>query len=102
MNDRQDEIPSEVRVVRGRSALVLRWEDGADQTLDAVLLRGACRCSECVARRFRDAATADIVKPELSIVAVEPIGSYAINIAFSDGHLRGIFPWSYLRELAAA
>ncbi|RUW64645.1 gamma-butyrobetaine hydroxylase-like domain-containing protein, partial [Mesorhizobium sp. M4B.F.Ca.ET.049.02.1.2] len=28
------------------------------------------------------------------------IGSYAIRLVFSDGHDRGIYPWSYLREIA--
>ena len=31
---------------------------------------------------------------------IELVGSYAINIAFSDGHDRGIYPWAYLREIA--
>jgi len=31
-----------------------------------------------------------------------PIGDYAVNIAFSDGHNRGIYPWPYLRLLARA
>ena len=34
-----------------------------------------------------------------AVTAVAPIGDYAINIAFSDGHARGIYPWSYLLEL---
>jgi len=39
---------------------------------------------------------------DLTIVAVEPIGNYAVRLAFSDGHDRGIFPWAYLTEIAAA
>jgi DUF971 family protein len=29
-----------------------------------------------------------------------PIGRYAIQLHFSDGHDRGIYPWAYLRELS--
>jgi DUF971 family protein len=38
----------------------------------------------------------------LTITKVEPIGNYAVRLAFSDGHDRGIFPWAYLNEIAAA
>lgn len=45
------------------------------------------------------------VEPEpaenLKIVRVEPIGRYGVNIAFSDGHDRGIYPWVFLENLAS-
>jgi prepilin-type processing-associated H-X9-DG protein len=28
------------------------------------------------------------------------MGHYGVNITFSDGHARGIYPWSYLTELS--
>ncbi len=37
----------------------------------------------------------------IAVTNVEPMGGYAVHLAFSDGHNRGIFPWSYLRALAA-
>jgi prepilin-type processing-associated H-X9-DG protein len=36
----------------------------------------------------------------LIIEAVNAIGTYGVNIAFSDGHARGIYPWPYLAALA--
>jgi prepilin-type processing-associated H-X9-DG protein len=36
------------------------------------------------------------------ITTIEPIGGYAVNIAFSDGHARGIYPWVLLKELGGA
>ena len=38
---------------------------------------------------------------DLAITDAELIGSYAVNFAFSDGEARGIYPWAYLREIAA-
>ena len=32
----------------------------------------------------------------IAIIEVSPIGDYAINLGFSDGHVRGIYPWAYL------
>ena len=38
-------------------------------------------------------------KREVVITGLAPIGNYAIQPAFSDGHESGIFSWSYLYEL---
>lgn len=35
-------------------------------------------------------------KREVSIVGLEPVGNYAIQPTFSDGHESGIFTWDYL------
>jgi prepilin-type processing-associated H-X9-DG protein len=37
---------------------------------------------------------------DLTITGLASVGRYAVNLAFSDGHARGIYPWAYLRELA--
>ena len=36
---------------------------------------------------------------EVTITALAPIGNYAVQPQFSDGHESGIFSWSYLYEL---
>ena len=41
-------------------------------------------------------------KREVEIVALEPVGNYAVKPVFSDGHESGIFSWDYLYELGAA
>ena len=38
-------------------------------------------------------------KREVEIRALEPVGSYAVQPVFSDGHDTGIYSWDYLREL---
>jgi DUF971 family protein len=38
-------------------------------------------------------------KRQVEIRALEPVGSYAVQPAFSDGHSTGIFSWDYLYEL---
>jgi DUF971 family protein len=38
-------------------------------------------------------------KREVDIRALEPVGSYAVQPAFSDGHGTGIYSWQYLYEL---
>jgi DUF971 family protein len=38
-------------------------------------------------------------KREVEIVEVEPVGQYALQPRFSDGHDSGIFSWEYLYRL---
>jgi len=66
--------------------------------LPAGLLRAHCRSAS--AQRLRLDGAALEIPADLVITGVEPVGRYGINLAFSDGHARGIYPWAYLRELA--
>jgi DUF971 family protein len=38
-------------------------------------------------------------KRTIEIRALEPVGSYAVQPQFSDGHNTGIYSWDYLYEL---
>ena len=38
-------------------------------------------------------------KRDVAIVALEPVGHYAVQPQFSDGHNSGIFSWDYLYSL---
>jgi DUF971 family protein len=40
-------------------------------------------------------------KREVALTALEPVGNYAVQPAFSDGHDSGIFSWDYLYFLGS-
>ncbi len=40
-------------------------------------------------------------KREVQLTALEPVGNYAVQPTFSDGHDSGIFSWDYLYFLGA-
>ena len=40
-------------------------------------------------------------KKNIGIDAIEPVGSYAIKLVFSDGHNTGLYAWDYLHELGS-
>jgi DUF971 family protein len=78
------------------------WPDRT-LTVSAQRLRAACRCADC--RRARidrgaDPNAAGVAIANVTLANVDLVGDHALNIAFSDGHDRGIYPWSYLHELA--
>ncbi len=82
-----------------RSALLtIDWADGTRQLVGNAFLRNHCRCAECKAQlRGQAVRPADGVW----ITDIVPIGTYGAQFVFSDGHERGIFPWSYLKDIAA-
>ena len=41
-------------------------------------------------------------KKDVDIVSLEPVGSYAVQPHFSDGHATGIYSWDYLYELGVS
>lgn len=40
-------------------------------------------------------------KREVGLLSLEPVGNYAVQPSFSDGHTSGIFSWEYLYFLGS-
>jgi DUF971 family protein len=90
--------PTDIRVISLGGAIEICWVDGLRTKLSARLLRASCRSAP--ARRLRLEGRAPEPVGDIAIIGFAPVGRYAVNLFFSDGHRRGIYPWSYLRELA--
>ncbi|MEQ8850048.1 DUF971 domain-containing protein [Botrimarina sp.] len=92
----------------GESRVLIEWSDGARRVYTAAGLRAECPCATCRERRSAPPppptqltvlSTAE-AQP-LTIRAMRPVGSYAYQIVFSDGHDSGLFRLEWLRELGA-
>ena len=79
--------------------LELAWQDGSVGRLPHGLLRSLCRCAGCE-QQFRMQGRRPDVPPDVRLTDIQPIGDKALNLHFTDGHGRGIYPWAYLREIA--
>lgn len=90
-------IPETVTIGAGGHVLTLH-RGGARIRLDAARLRRACRCAACTGTRLTGAPV--VAEAGIRLTAAAPIGGYALNLGFSDGHARGVFPFAYLAELA--
>lgn len=87
---------ADLEIAEDGRALVVR-ADGHRRRLGADLLWSECPSAAGRVRRLRG----HLETPRaLAIVSVREIGAYGVNIAFSDGHDRGIYPWGYLAALA--
>lgn len=88
--------PREIRLNSETGALTLIWAEDDISSLNATLLRNACRCAGCRTARIHDDIAGD---PGIKVVDARLFGVAGLQLVFSDGHERGIFPWRYLREL---
>lgn len=78
--------------------LALTAGDGVRHAIEAGALWAYCPSA---LRRRRRMDGLDLRAPAgLTVRNVTPIGNYALNIGFSDGHDRGVYPWALLLQLA--
>lgn len=96
--------PTPVEVGRsGKHDVLVRWNDGRDTVFPARFLRLACPCASCIEEMtgrqiLKDSDVAEDVHP----LTIQPIGRYAIQVNWSDGHRTGIYTWEKLDELSRA
>ena len=87
--------------------LAIRWESGAESFIALEQLRRACPCAGCsgevdiLGNVYKNPAKT------LSAAAFElkrfvPVGGYAVQLFWADGHNSGIFSWDYLLKVANA
>jgi DUF971 family protein len=90
---------AEIEIGDGGGTLRITWANGQVCGVSAELLWSACPSAR--ARRRRLDGRSDQCPRGLIVKRAEPVGHYGLNIAFSDGDDRGVFPWSMLASLAA-
>lgn len=79
------------------AALLVRTTQDDALSIPAETLRLSCKCAHCTRARF-DGRFPEAF-PGIAITEIGDLG-YGLNIAFSDGHNRGIYPKPYLLSLA--
>ena len=95
-------VPQPVALTLHQASRVLEigFDDGAVYRLPFELLRGYSPAAE-VQGHGPGQETLQTGKREVQITAVEPVGHYAVQPRFSDGHDSGIFTWEYLHRLGS-
>ncbi len=90
--------PVEIRLKQAEKRLEVDFDDGRSFSLPAELLRVESPSAEV---QGHGASQKQVVagRRHVGILALEPVGNYAIRIKFDDLHDTGIYSWQYLREL---
>lgn len=89
--------PKNIAFKKGEAVITVTWKNGECSAISGSELRRYCACSECRARKLVGISLIN-VSSELSDVSL--MGHNALNIKFSDGHERGIYPWAYLYAIS--
>jgi DUF971 family protein len=90
--------PTEIRLKRAEKRLEVDFDDGSRFAFPAEFLRVESPSAEVQGHGPNERRTVP-GKRQVGILAVEPVGHYAIRILFDDTHDTGIFSWEYLHML---
>ena len=90
--------PTELTVHNLSKVLDIAFDDGAKFSIPFELLRVYSPSAE-VMGHGPGQEVLQTGKREVGIAGVEPVGNYAVQPTFSDGHNTGIFTWDYLYQL---
>jgi DUF971 family protein len=80
--------------------LILHWKDGHRSELPLTAVRRACPCAVCGGAGSAPKAL-NVLPPAgmTEVVAIEPVGRYALQLHWKDGHATGIYSFDLLRAL---
>jgi DUF971 family protein len=92
--------PTSVTVHQASRTLEIGFDDGQVFKIPFELMRVYSPSAE-VMGHGPGQETLQTGKREVGIEAIEPVGHYALQPQFSDGHQSGIFTWDYLYHLGA-
>lgn len=92
--------PTGLTVRKQSRVLEVEFDDGAAFSLPFELLR-VCSPSAEVRGHGPGQETLQTGQRNVEIAAIDPVGNYAVKLAFSDGHDTGIFSWEYLHHLGS-
>ena len=98
--DKTTPVPTEIKLHQTSRVLEIAYSDGRAFKLPYEFLRVYSPSAE-VRGHGPGQETLQVGKRDVTIAAVEPVGHYAIQPRFSDGHDSGIYSWDYLYELGA-
>jgi DUF971 family protein len=90
--------PTELRLAKDRRSLAVTFEDGAAWVLEAEYLRVESPSAEVQGHSPSQKKTVS-GKAQVEILAVTPVGNYAVKLTFDDMHDTGIYSWDYLHDL---
>ena len=92
--------PTELTVHQASRVLEVAFDDGARFRIPFELMRVYSPSAE-VQGHGPGQAVLQTGKREVTLVALEPVGNYAVQPTFSDGHDSGIYAWDYLYFLGS-
>lgn len=100
--------PIDVKVhISSGTGVDITWSDAHTSHYEFAYLREHCPCATCREehgkREGKSSHVASFALPmfkaKVTARAASPVGNYAVQIEFSDGHSTGIYSFDHLREI---
>ena len=92
--------PTEIKLHQASRVLEIAYADGRSFKLPCEFLRVYSPSAE-VRGHGPGQEVLQTGKKEIAITKIEPVGNYAVQLTFSDGHDTGIYSWDLLYEYGA-
>jgi DUF971 family protein len=89
--------PTAITLHQASRALEIEFSDGRSFRLPCEFLRVHSPSAE-VRGHGPGQGTLQVGKRDVTIVSIDPVGHYAVRLAFSDGHDTGIYSWELLYD----
>ena len=90
-------LPTEIKLHQKSRVLEIAFADGATFRLPCEFLRVYSPSAE-VRGHGPGQEVLQTGKKDVEISRIEPVGQYAVQLHFSDGHATGIYSWDLLYE----
>ena len=100
--------PTAIQLDRTQRVLNIDWDEGHHSRYPLAGLREACPCVECRGGHENMGRPADpdifnsiplVPAKSYELTRIAPVGNYAIQPEWGDGHHTGMYTWPYLRAL---
>jgi DUF971 family protein len=96
--DKSTPVPTEIKLHQVSSKLEIAFDNGTRFELPYEFLRVYSPSAE-VRGHGPGQEVLQVGKKNIEIKGIEPVGSYAVQLTFSDGHDTGLYSWDYLYGL---
>jgi DUF971 family protein len=96
--------PEHIAISKSKG-IKIDWKDGHHSDYPLAYLRDKCPCAGCTGTHGTPPRQPEannpfpMFQPALKMLAVEPVGNYAIKINWSDGHNSGIYSFEHFRRI---
>lgn len=86
--------------------LAIQWEDGVESFIPLATLRRHCPCASCAGEKdifgnLYKGPDRPLTERAVVLTRIEPVGSYAVQPVWGDGHNTGLYTYELLRRLGA-
>jgi DUF971 family protein len=85
--------------------LAIKWDDSSESYIPLKTLRQSCPCAGCkgemdiMGNLYRN-PDRPLAANAFELRRIAPVGGYAVQPVWADGHDTGIFSFEYLRRVA--